>query len=648
MRLRSRLIKPEEINIICHGPFSDDDVVQRDKDYPVLPIEQFRKKYRHYAFKPALIEIDGIQHEIQLNFCNDTFCDNYSLKQYKFSSLKGKPSRYQLASMREGNTGLLCNKHYDLAHPKYPILHYTTLISNWSVAEEIKRILVLETITPNIKKYEFHKPGCSNAAANPFDNISQFYKRGTSESQCTKYQCKECKKLTNVLPSLQKRHNYRQKRNDVLVQLMKQLLGKTCVTSMIRNLEMGAGTFYHKIEWLYRKCLEFNAIYETGPLKSKSFDELWINTDTFVYNLNNVRMRGKGVYDPILKLDKLPTTNIVGSADLKSGYAFRLDVAYDSNASLELVEEDTKKYHCDHSYFFLRKHERLYYPICPQPPTRYDSQSMAEYEEEFQAFNYRKNYVPGCHVRTQYTAVAHYFLLKNTLNVKQYYFVSDDDSSLQYSIFKVFAKHFRDGYADYFVCQNDKFPTVTQAFRRATNARAELNRWAVIHGVKAAGVWAKAKAKILEDLKTHKFYKEQIINGQVVFSRGNNPIVHPLPFYDEGVRRVNLISYTQHYTDKELADLIIQVNSRAINNVFQEIRRSISMLERPLVTARGEGKSYIYANYNPKYAMQILTIFRTYYNFCKKRSYGNIEMTPAQRLGITDKMFDIKEIIYLD
>lgn len=70
------------------------------------------------------------------------------------------------------------------------------------------------------------------------------------------------------------------------------------------------------------------------------------------------------------------------------------------------------------------------------------------------------------------------------------------------------------------------------------------------------------------------------------------------------------------------------------------------MLERPLVTARGDGKSYIYANYNPKYAQQILTIFRTFYNFCWRRKYGDAYLTPAQRFGLNDRVFEYTDIVY--
>ncbi|EEK70110.1 hypothetical protein bcere0007_55000 [Bacillus mycoides] len=51
-----------------------------------------------------------------------------------------------------------------------------------------------------------------------------------------------------------------------------------------------------------------------------------------------------------------------------------------------------------------------------------------------------------------------------------------------------------------------------------------------------------------------------------------------------------------------------------------------------------------------KYAQMALTILRTHYNFCMpfttKEGKKKTVKTPAQRLGITDKVFDLKDIIY--
>ncbi|WAH37467.1 hypothetical protein NZD86_02700 [Alicyclobacillus dauci] len=91
----------------------------------------------------------------------------------------------------------------------------------------------------------------------------------------------------------------------------------------------------------------------------------------------------------------------------------------------------------------------------------------------------------------------------------------------------------------------------------------------------------------------------------------------------------------------------MQVNNNATSAFMQQIRRRISILERPLTTARGDGKSYIYSNFNPRYTQYAITILRTYYNFCvpyKTRDGRN--MTPAQRLGIAQKQFKIEDIVY--
>jgi hypothetical protein len=79
--------------------------------------------------------------------------------------------------------------------------------------------------------------------------------------------------------------------------------------------------------------------------------------------------------------------------------------------------------------------------------------------------------------------------------------------------------------------------------------------------------------------------------------------------------------------------------------------RRLSILERPLTTARGDGKSYIYSNFNPKYAQMALTILRKYYNFCfsfkTKKGKRELVATSAQRLGLTDNQFALKDIINL-
>ncbi len=93
--------------------------------------------------------------------------------------------------------------------------------------------------------------------------------------------------------------------------------------------------------------------------------------------------------------------------------------------------------------------------------------------------------------------------------------------------------------------------------------------------------------------------------------------------------------------------MVLQVNDKSASAFMQQIRKRISILERPLETARGDGKSYMYANFNPKYAHYAITILRTYYNFCLPfRSWDKSKLTPAQRLGLVNRAFTLKDIIY--
>lgn len=386
--------------------------------------------------------------------------------------------------------------------------------------------------------------------------------------------------------------------------------------------------------------------HETNTLKNTAFKELWINTDQFIYYLNNIRQKGMRKAPGDESLDKRFPTQMIASADLKSGYVFRADIAYDFNMTLDGIAEDTEKYHCDHTYSFLRKNERLRYPYCPQPPTQFDRQSELEYKTELHEFELRKNYVEGSHTRTTYTAIAHYWLLKQLLDAKEWFFVSDDDATLESAVFRVFCDVFLSGYGNYFTCQNDKSLSLEDSGKEYLKAKSALSRWGNLKGFFEDSYETLALKKLQEELKNHQFYEYRTKGSEQFPVRGKNSIKHPLPSRDEGIRLVNVISDLTRVSSDDMAKLIFQVNSRAINNFFQTIRRRLSILERPLVTARGDGKSYIYANYNPKYAQYVTTILRTFYNFCWETKVNEENLTPAQRLGIANRKYSYRDIIY--
>jgi len=109
-------------------------------------ISASKKKYRNYVFIPFLLVIGNEQYEINLNFCNNTFCKWYSLPQKKFEEVKNKQSRYKLQQTSggvesEAEPRIMCNPVSGELSYRQSIENSSNTISNWSVAEEIKFFL---------------------------------------------------------------------------------------------------------------------------------------------------------------------------------------------------------------------------------------------------------------------------------------------------------------------------------------------------------------------------------------------------------------------------------------------------------------------------------------------------------------------------
>ncbi|WP_144476900.1 hypothetical protein [Peribacillus simplex] len=99
-----------------------------------------------------------------------------------------------------------------------------------------------------------------------------------------------------------------------------------------------------------------------------------------------------------------------------------------------------------------------------------------------------------------------------------------------------------------------------------------------------------AIAKLISILRYHEFYETVKNDGSQHRKRAKNPIEHPLPSIDQGKRLVDCTTDLSSYEIEHVANMLVKVNDKATSAFMQQIRRRLSILERPLVTARGEGK----------------------------------------------------------
>jgi len=644
-----RLSTIDDDIVVVQSPIPSDEITQRANNYPLLSPNQFAKKYGKQLFQPVSFQWNGKEYQIQYNFCTNPFCKWHGLPQTKFSNVKSKPSRYKLVGSTKSNSKMIkCNP--DPINPtKGMTLDCTTVpLSNWSIALEIERLIRIETIKDWEPDYQFHKVDCAHLDKNPTEHPEYFYKQGKSKvgGQC--WQCKTCKKKTNLLPSSKQSTSYHQQRNDILLMFTKLLLNKTPVSRTIEVLEIGVKTYYSKLEWVYRKCLEFLERHERKPIKNKDFGTVWINTDKMIYYLNNVRKKGMGGsrYDEIE--DTHFPTHIIVSADVFSRYVFRSDVAYDWDIKLEDIMLDTVLLKDDHLHEYARKHARLRINYFPQEPTENDDQTLSEYRDELFKFQRREKYIDGLHTNSTYTSIAHFWLLKEMLRGKEWRFITDKDNSLMTALFRVFANEFRTTDAHHFLSLVDRTKSRKDAYNEFKQAKADLLSWGAASGYETKSLRKLAFMKLTKLFQSHQFHQELSAGTHNYHIWANNPIEHPIASIDKGFHLVDCTTDLSSYEPEQIAYMVLNVNDNASNFFIQQIRRRLSILERPLTTARGDGKSYIYSNFNPKYAQMALTVLRTYYNFCfPYKTPDGKKLTPAQRLGITDKVFKINDIIYL-
>lgn len=646
-----RLIPKDKSVVEVECPISADEMLDRQLHYNLLSPIKFAKRYHGMLFRPTNFIWNGHKYEMQYNYCTNPFCESFGLTQQRYTTIKHKPYRYKLFGSKNDKTKrIICNPIPITTNiPKMSLGCKTFTISNWSVAEEVKRLIELQTIEEVLPEYVFHKENCPNGQSNPFNHPKNFYKRGKSSGNSQKYQCKECKKMTNVLPTKRESTTYHQKRNDILPQFVKLLLNKSPVKRTCEILGIGSKTYYTKLEWLYRCCLEFLDKHEKQGFKNLSFNNMWINTDKMHYSLNNVRKKGKGgKYGTTTEEDKLLLTYAVISADVKSRYVLRSDIAYDWNMTMDDVQSDTLWYRDDHVDTFCRKNDRLRISYYPMEPTKDDDQDYAGYYNELLKVQKRENFIDGLHVKSTYTSMAHFWLIKNLVKTKEWRFITDEDYSLMNAAYRIYSEEFRLYDAHQFVIKVDKTKTRKQSYEEHLEANRFLRDWGIKNNIHSNSLYVLAKDYLTEKLKTHHFCQEIKTPGKRAVTWLDNPLQHPLAPVDKGDVTIDCRTDVSGLDNDELAKMVLQVNDHATNSFIQQIRRRISILERPLLTARGEGKSYIYANFNPKYAQYSLTILRTFYNFCYPQKGRNKKsLTPAQRIGLTDRVFDANDIIYM-
>lgn len=566
---------------------------------------------------------------IQVNFCKNPACSNYGVSP-KYVVKRGRPSpgqdafqdTYIIQAHAAGIPTLNCRVCGEVPRVK----------SNTAIAEERARLLKDLTIAPG--------PSCPNeSCANHTVPLGKGYQSiGLSPSGSRRYRCNLCKKTFSVGKSTT---GHKQPHKNRLI--FSLLMNKSPMRRICEVADIGPESVYGKIDFFYRQCLAFAADREQRLLNGMAIPRLYIGVDRQDYVVNWTRHEDR----------RNVMLHAVGSADNATSYVFGMHLNYDGELDSDIVEADALAVGDYQAKQPFRRYARCWLKEDYSEAVRYQasrkkkvglglqSDIEAEYAEAVRRDDVevsevqdsgRKLPTKGMQIHSEYTLYGHFFYLKQLFGgVEKLRFFLDQDSGMRAACLSAFQPEIAARRADAFYVRIAKEMTVVEK-----RAAISLSRSAFENARKATPGLSDTELETL-------LIKERIAHMATIGKWQDRWMTHPFPNMSEPDKAVCYLTDYKDYDEDHLARLYNKASMHAIDRFFMQVRRRLSILERPIGSASSARTWYGYSAYNPETIVRMLGIFRVFYNYCLTGKDGK---TPAMRLGLAKGKVSLEDIIY--
>lgn len=563
---------------------------------------------------------------IQVNFCKNPTCSNYGVAP-KATVLRGRTDQGVQDSYLVQAAGGIPVLHCRECGENPPIK------SNTAIAEERARFLNDLAIAP--------EPSCPDeSCANHTVPIGKGYRSiGLSPSGSRRYRCNLCKKTFSVGKSTT---GHKQPHKNRLI--FSLLMNKAPIRRVCEVADIGPESVYGKIDFLYRQCLAFAADREKRLLAGMAIPRLYIGVDRQDYVVNWTQNADR----------RNVMLHAVGSADNTTGYVFGMHLNYDAALDSGVVEADAlacgdysakapfrryarcwlKEDYVAAVRKSLQRKQRRRHPLQDDIEEVYaeaTQRSDVEVSETQDAG--RRLPAKGMQIHAEYSLYGHFFFLKRLFGgVEKLRFFLDQDSGMRAACLAAFQSEIAARRADAFYVRIAKEMTIAE--KRSAIA---LSRAAFEDTRRANPILTDAELETL-------LIKERIANMAAIGKWQDRWMSHPFPNMSEPEKAVCYLTDYKDYDRDHLARLYNKASLHAIDCFFMQVRRRLSILERPITTASGFNRTwYGYSAYNPETVVKMLGIFRVFYNYCVA---GQDKNTPAMRLGLAKGKVSLEDIIY--
>jgi hypothetical protein len=344
----------------------------------------------------------------------------------------------------------------------------------------------------------------------------------------------------------------------------------------------------------------------------------------------------------------------VGSADNATRYVFGMHLNFDPDVEAGVIEHEAAALGHPEVQLPFRRHARLWlasdYAAARQQgknalssadgtlngavAARYqDAESRSDvevFEEPGRTTQLPKT---GMQVHAEYTLYGHCFLLRDlSTGAAKIRLFLDQDSGMRAAVLGAFAKRVADRTADAFYVRINKDMTVDERKRALQDSRERFRALEEDH----PALDRQALRLLL--------IKEALADMAVIGHWKDRWLTHPFPSMSEPEKAVCYLTDYDDYDDDHLAWLYNKASLRAIDAFFMQVRRRLSLLERPIATASNNRRTWHgYSAYNPRSIVKLLEIFRVFYNYVL---VGMDKQTPAMRLGLAKGRVSLEDIVY--
>lgn len=550
--------------------------------------------------KPRRLSRIPSPHEgIQVNCCKNPHCTSFGVAAQESTSHGRKETgrdQYLLSGGKFSAVSLICKVCGTSSAVK----------NNLAIIEEYRRL--------KANGCDHISLACPNPECPPLAH-PKFRLHGKTPSGRQRYLCQQCG--TSFTPGARHRVQRRPELDEFIFRL---LVNKMPMRRICETADIPASTLYSKIRFIADRAREFSARMER-PLwdRSLTLKRLYISTDKQEYVFNwgsqldrrNVRL------------------NAIGSVDNVTGYAFAMHLNYDPSLDAEEVEEEAKNLGDYDLPPAFRRHARLWlqkdYLL---------SKELSDKHPEVESLPSVDSKRPpkGCQVKTDYSMLGHFLYLQDMCaNTEKIRFFLDRDPGMVNACIFTHAGRVRAGTIDVFSVSIGKQMSVEQKKTKKSVAERLIRRYLELHP--ALGE-VQAKFAILQEalapyVTAHSLHREWI----------------KYPFPDMGEPDKSILMHTDatRYDLEHLARLYGTVSLRGVDKFFMQVRRRLSIFERPIQTPNNLNRTwYGYSGYNPAVGMQLLTLFRVFYNYAL---LGEDKRTPAMRLGLASHPFSLAELV---